>query len=599
MTSHRLRNVVGILILATALSAFGQDNYNDPLEAQEQYIAGRALMREGDFRAAQKMFDELIEKYPVSDHLDLYIFYRAKAKYYLGDYDYTITSISYLVDRFPRSKILPHAVFFLGNAYYLDGKVNAAVKSFFESYRISNDRKLDQVILSSVEAAVGNAAKVSLSASDLDNIPQNKKCPLAQAVAKALYAKGDSTQAIGLARLCGQENGSGSGDSDKGSRKGDIKIAVALPLSGELQQYGDEIYNGAVIAVRDFNASTGRNIELIPFDTKGDAINAARIISDLSKDNSVVAAIGPLTSEEAAVASASLVCGDLPMIVPAATQSGLTKLSNTSFQLSPNIELEGVLMAEYAVQILGADSAGIITSTAPDYLRMSYAFTKRFRELGGTVVAVEYYRPRDKDFGPQIKDIKRELIGKLSDSAKYISPGGDTLELDAVPAHLDCLYLPGDAEQIKLLVPQVNFYALNAIFLGSDGWADEKIYRLGDDVTKTSIFPSQFLEKESSEIALKFSASFDIRYGKQPERLAALGYDAVKMIADAYTSGGGSRDKLVRKLSELAKFQGASGKITFGKSRENVEMPIYRIEKGRPVMVAGQNPTAELLESNR
>src|SRR5574341_244899 len=125
MISHCLRNVVGILILMTALSA-ASDNFNDPPEAQEQYATGRQLLREGDFRAAQKIFDELAEKYPVSDHLDLYIFYRAKAKYYLGDYDYTITSISYLVDRFPRSRILPHAVFFLGNAYYLQGKVNAA-----------------------------------------------------------------------------------------------------------------------------------------------------------------------------------------------------------------------------------------------------------------------------------------------------------------------------------------------------------------------------------------------------------------------------------------------------------------------------------------
>jgi len=598
MTSQRLRNVVGLLILTTAISSFA-DNVNDPPEAQEQYAAGKQLLRDGDFRGAQKIFDELTEKYPVSDHLDLYIFHRAKAKYYLGDYDYAITSISYLVDRFPKSRLLPHAVFLLGNAYYLDGKINAALKSYFESYRISNDKRLDQVLLSSVEAAVANASKVSLAISDLKTIPANKKCYLAQAVAKGLLTRGDSLQAINIYKACSQEEGSNQLDPDNRSRKGDVKIAVALPLSGELQQYGEEIYNGAVIAARDFNAATGRNIELTPYDTKADAVDAARIISELSRDNSVIAAVGPLTSEEAAVASASLVCGDLPMIVPAATQAGLTGLSNTSFQLSPNIELEGVVMADYAVRNLGADTAAVITSTAADYLRMTGAFTRRFKELGGTIIAVEYYRPRDRDFGPQVKDIKRELLGALPDSVNFISPGGDTLEIDAVPAHLDCLYLPGDAEQIKLLVPQVNFYSLNAVFLGSDGWADDRIYRLGDNVTKSSVFPSQFLEKESSEISLKFNAAYDIRYGKRPERLAALGYDAVKLIADAYISGGSSRDKLVKKLAELKKFQGASGRITFGQHRENVEMPIYRIDKGRPVLVVGQNPTAELIDSNR
>jgi branched-chain amino acid transport system substrate-binding protein len=256
-------------------------------------------------------------------------------------------------------------------------------------------------------------------------------------------------------------------------------------------------------------------------------------------------------------------------------------------------------MADYAVRVLGADSAAVITSTGTNYLRMSDAFIERFKKLGGTIIAVEYYRPRDRDFGPQVKDVKRELLGLLPDSATHITPGGDTLEIDAVPAHVDCLYLPGDAEQIKLLLPQINFYNLNSAFLGSDGWADDRIYRLGDELTKTAVFPSPFLEKESSEINLKFSASYDIRYGKRPERLAALGYDAVMMIANAYAAGANGRDKLVRKLSELRQFQGASGKISFGASRENIEMPVYRIDNARPVLVAGQNPTAELLESSR
>ncbi len=598
MTSHYLRNVVVILILTAALSA-SADNVNDPPEAQAKYAEASRLMHEGDFRAALKIFDELAEKYPVSEHLDLYIYNRAKANYYLGDYEFAIKSLSYLVDRFPQSRLMPHGLFFLGNAYYLEGKVNAAVQSYFSAYQISNDKKLDQIILTSIGEAVKNAERVSLGAADFIDFPANKKCTLVQSVAKMLMSRGDSLQAIQVMKICMAEVNSNQDSQTNRSRKGDMTIAIALPMSGELQQYGEEIYNGAVIALRDFNAASGKNVELTPYDTKGDEINAARIMTEISRDNSILAAVGPLTSEEAAVASASMVCGDLPVIIPAATQAGLTELSKTAFQLSPNIELEGIVMADYAIKILGADSAAVITSTGTNYLRMSEAFIDRFKKLGGTIVAVEYYRPRDRDFGPQVKDVKRELMGLFPDSATHITPGGDTLEIDAVPAHVDCLYLPGDAEQIKLLLPQLNFYNLNSAFLGSDGWADERIYRLGDNLTKTAVFPSPFLEKESSEINLKFSAAYDIRYGKRPERLAALGYDAVMMIADAYASGANSRDKLVRKLSELRQFQGASGKISFGPNRENIEMPIYRIENARPVLVAGQNPTAELINSNR
>ncbi len=598
MTSQRLRNVVIIMLLAAAVAAVA-DNVNDPIEAQVQYSEAKRLMREGDFRAAIKIFDELADQYPVSDHLDLYIYNRAKAKYYLGDYEYTISSLSYLVDRFPKSRLLPHSLFFMGNAYYLDGKVNAAVQSYLSAYRLSNDKKLDQIVLASIGEAVKNAARVSLGTDDFSDFPAGKKCNVAQVVAKMLMVRGDSLQADRILTVCSQGKDTNQPPQDNRARKSEMTIALALPMSGELQQYGEEIYNGAVVALNDFNSTTGRQMELAPYDTKGDEIDAARIMTELTKDNSILAAVGPLTSEEAAVASASLVCGDLPIIIPAATQAGLTELSKTAFQLSPNIELEGVVMADYAVIILGADSAAVITSTSANYLRMTNAFIDRFQKLGGTIVAVEYYRPRDRDFGPQVKDIKRELLGLLPDSATHITPGGDTLEIDAVPAHVDCLYLPGDAEQIKLLLPQINFYNLNAGILGSDGWADDRIYRLGDNLTKTAVFPSPFLEKESSEINLKFAAAYDIRFGKRPERLAALGYDAVMMIANAYAAGANSRDKLVKAISQLSQYQGASGRISFGSARENIEMTIYRIDKGRPVLVVGQNPTAELTEPKR
>ncbi|MEA3296703.1 MAG: ABC transporter substrate-binding protein [candidate division Zixibacteria bacterium] len=263
-------------------------------------------------------------------------------------------------------------------------------------------------------------------------------------------------------------------------------------------------------------------------------------------------------------------------------------LSSTTFQLSPNIELQGTRMAEYAVDSLKADSVAIITSTSPDHLRMSRSFSERFRQLGGKVAGIEYYRSRDKDFGPYIRDLKSILWNMPPDSIYFTNEEGDTLDPDGIPVGIDCLFLPGSPQQLRLLLPQIHFYQLTGNYLGSDGWADETIYRLGDNVTKGAVFPSPFLVGSNSDEDVQFSAAFDSRFGRQPTRLSRVGYDAIRLVIQACDKGCSSREKLVSALEQTKDFAGASGMITFGKNRENIELPLYRIESGKAVVI-GEN----------
>jgi branched-chain amino acid transport system substrate-binding protein len=214
---------------------------------------------------------------------------------------------------------------------------------------------------------------------------------------------------------------------------------------------------------------------------------------------------------------------------------------------------------------------------------MARAFADRFRALGGTLVATEYYRARDKDFGPHVRDIKGMIIGAEPDSTYFINAEGDTLNFDGVAAHVDCLFMPGTASQLKLLLAQVNYYNLQGEYLGTDGWGDEMIYKLDNSVTKRAVFPSPFLTVRSSEEYLEFATAFDSRYGKQPERLSRLGYDTMMLIAKAIKAGGHDRKSLIEQLAAIRDFEGAAGTYTFGNNHENIEMPLFRIINNRAV----------------
>jgi len=564
-----------VLLLLVILSGSATaENETDKQNIKQTIAKGKRLIREGNYLQATRVFEGLAGQYPNSSDIDQFIFYRAKAKYYFGDYADAIAGFSFFISRFPDSQQKPYALFLQANAYYRNGDLNNAFKQYLNAYQLSNDLDLNEMILNSLAAMYENASSVDVHVSEFGNLPEKKKCLLIDKLAPVLITRNMIQEAKNLLAIC--DNDLVISDTQSTRKKTDLEIAMLLPLSGDLNSFGQDIYNGAIIASEMYRTKHKLKVNLTPYDTYGDPVSAARIAGDLN-NSTIDAIIGPLTSEEAAVVSARMNKSQLPVLIPAATEAGITLLSESSFQLSPNIELQGIRMAEYAINELNADSAALITSTAKEHLLTSRAFVERFKELGGTIVAIEYYRSRDKDFGKYIRDIKAVMLGVTQDSTYYIDERGDTVKVDIIPVHLDCLFIPGDQRQVRLLLPQINFYNINTLYLGTDGWGDDAIYRLGDDITKGAIFPSPFMNEAQTDGYAQFAALYDSRYGEKPKRLSNLGYDAMTLLCQAYLNNGRSTSSLTEQIKQTNKYGGASGIITFGTKRENVEMPLYRI----------------------
>ena len=577
----RIAAVVVLTAVAVVLTALAQSSGTGD-EAAQLHRQGQQLMREGNWLRAVKLFDELIARFPEAPDRDLFLFERAKANYYLGDLNAAMAEFDALLEQYPEMPEAAHAYYFRGNAAYRAGRLDLAFASYVKAYGRSEDPRLDQLCLDAVEDAVLNATAVGLSADDFDELSRDRRCAMIEVVSHSLLQRGDSAVAGELQRLCaaGEPGATVPPIAQETPSRGRA-IALVLPFSTELNVWAEEIYDGALVARERLRAEEGLDLAITAYDSKGDPVEAARAARELAKAQNTIAAIGPLTSEAAAVAVAALACEDLPLIVPAATQAGLTQLSPNAFQLAPNIALQGICMAQYAIDSLKARAAAVITSTDPDHVRMARAFRERFETLGGHVVAVEYYRPRDTDFGPVLEDLKTVLLKPRPDSTVYVNLDGDTIEFDDVSAYVDCLFLPGDAQQLRLLLPQIQFYRVQGPFLGSDGWADTALYELGDEVTRHAVFPSPFLEVANTKEYVGFAAWYDAKYGKRPTRLDCLGYDAVRLVGLAVKQGNDNRRELVDFLSKIARYPGASGMITLGADRENIEMPLFRLVGGQ------------------
>lgn len=539
------------------------------------------LLQAGDYDSATADFGRLRNRYPDHPDSDSHLFFLAKATYYNGRLDSSLE----LFDKIERiddgSSMLPYSRFFAGNIHYRSGRIEKALESYLQSYRASEDDRLDELLIESLAAAASAVGPAVVTRLNPDDLPEAKRCPLAAALAEPLINSGEHRRAVSILESCPDAKTQGLLETARQNLKNRIEIGVVLPMSGELQRYGEQIYDGCMMKAEEFRSATGIEIIPVAYDTRGSMLEAGRIIRHLVS-GSEIAAVGPLTSDETAVASAALACSDMPLIVPAATQGGLTELSESCFQLQPNLDWQGVKMAEFAAVKLGADSAAIITPTTDENLKMAAAFAQRFESLGGTILGVEYFRANETDFGAYIGDLKSLVIDDLNDSTVFLNADGDTIEAEEVPVRIDCIYIPAEASQLQMILPQFHFYNFNAVYLGGDGWGRADVYSMRDRILKENYFTSGNVDDLTGPHAQAFASKFDRRHGRQPGRLEALGYDALALICEALSAGAYTRRNITEYLSNIGEFRGVSGLIRFGDNHENIELPVYTIKNGHP-----------------
>ncbi len=565
---------VGLLCSMPAVADQVADNFEDAYR----------LMQAGDYAEAYSRFLQLrIENFRAKD-ADLHQFYKAKAAYYCNWYEAAIADFKSLLTDYPDSKYVPYSYFFMGNAYYRLEHADQAVRAYLRAYGASVDNELDQLILKSIESASVDPRSAIVEQVQSIVMPEEKKCTLLASAAKALMSQKEYRAVAGLLAPCTNNEARQLTARARQFMEQEIELGVVLPFSGDLQKFGEQILEGIQLRGDMFTAETGKKIKQILYDTRGENVEAARIVRRLAVSGTT-AAIGPLTSDETAVAAAALSCGEMPLMIPAASQGGLTELSSTSFQLQPNLEWQGLRMADFAIQYLKADTAAVFTPTSAENLRMTRAFTRRFEELGGTILGIEYFRQKETDFGPYVRDVKSLIVGELLDSIIFISDEGDTIEAEEVPVWIDCIYIPAEASQLRQLLPQITFYNLNTVYLGGDQWGSPTVYNLGESVTKSCYFSSGVINDGIGENYVKFVTEFDKRYGRRPGRLEGLGYDAMSLLCGAFEAGYYAHDEIVRYLNSISGFEGVSGRVTFGDNRENIELPIYMIENEEPKRV--------------
>ena len=234
-----------------------------------------------------------------------------------------------------------------------------------------------------------------------------------------LVAVGATLLAATLAlSACGSRSEEGGGTGGGGSEAKVAKIGVVAPLSGDLSALGLGIRNSVDLAVRQANESNaipGWKLELAAEDDEAKPDVGKNAATKLAGDDEVVGVVGALNSSVSQSLQPVFAAANITQVSPANTGPALTMGPDqanpkrpyaTFFRTCTTDIVQGGFAANYLYNTAGIKKVATIHDKKTYGQGLVDAFTAKYKELGGEIVAAETINPDDKDYGSVITKVE-------------------------------------------------------------------------------------------------------------------------------------------------------------------------------------------------
>jgi branched-chain amino acid transport system substrate-binding protein len=366
--------------------------------------------------------------------------------------------------------------------------------------------------------------------------------------------------------------GSKAGSSDK------VLVGHYASMTGSEATFGRSTDNGIHLAVEEENAAGGVNgkpIEIITYDDKGEAREAGSAVTRLISRDGVVAVLGEVASGLSLAGAPICQENGIPMVTPSSTNLKVTKVGDKIFRVCFIDSFQGGVCAKFARENdkIKAEKAAILYDQASPYsVGLREEFEKAFTGMGGTIVATETYNAGDQDYSAQLTTIR----------------GSDA----------DVVYIPGYYTDVGNIALQARKLGVNEPLLGSDGWDSVKLGQIGGDSINNGFYSNHYSQQDPNARVQEFIKKYKDKFGETPDGLAALGYDAARILIGAMRrakSVGG--DDIARELSATKDFDGVTGNISIDSERNAVKPAvILEMKNGEPTYVTTIDPESKSRE---
>lgn len=601
----------------------------EPWEKDARAILDRseALFAKKQYDQASRSLEPFFAKYPKSRQTDRALYLAGELRLVVRDYSRALSYYKEIIEKFPSSPLIIEARYKLGVCYFEIGEHDHAIANLEDRSRISDPVKLRRIseILAAAYAARKNylpAIRELLTLSETaptepqragyrsrvreiieKDLSEDELVSLAKS--KAYPADIAHLRLIGLMiELRKYREAAAAGKEFLGRFPGHpertraemflseatlklsaprYSIAALVPRSGQLAFFGDRVLKGIQLAVHAYNLMDPDNrVELVIHDTEGSPDKAVAALKEAASKGAV-AAIGPLLTKEAEAIASVLQQVQVPVITPTAPGPLIGQLSPWLFRNALTNSSQAAAAVQYAVE-KKLKQFVILFPDDPYGKDLARLFTRGIARKAEVLASVAY-DPETKDFGPYI----RRVIEIDLRAQKVPIPEDDQerkLLFGAYKPGFDAFYLPGDADRVGLLIPQLAFYNMNGLaMIGSSNWHTPELLERADRYAEGAVFPDGFSPENPDPAVRSMVEAYRSAYQEEPDILSAQAYDAVQMVLSLLRQGKNTPKGIQEGLLTLTGFPGISGLTTFrGSGEAEKQIFFITVESGRFVL---------------
>jgi branched-chain amino acid transport system substrate-binding protein len=343
----------------------------------------------------------------------------------------------------------------------------------------------------------------------------------------------------------GDANSRGTGGDAKGERT-EIVIGHYASMTGSEATYGQSTDNGIQLAIAERNAAGGVRqlpVKLITHDDAGKIQEVVTVVNRLIQQDKVDAVLGEVASSRSLAGAPICQRNGMPMISPSSTNEDVTAVGDMIFRVCFIDSFQGLVGAKFARENLKLTKGAVLFNRAQAYSSgLKENFVGAFKSLGGQLVAEEAYGDGDNDFSAQLTAIR-----------------------DAKP---EFIYVPGYYTEVVNIARQARQLGIKVPLIGGDGWDSEELKNAGDALNGC-YFSNHYSHEDTRPEVQEFIAKYKAAYGgKVPDGLAALGYDAARLLFDAMERAESlSGEDIAKAIAETQDFAGVTGKISIDAQR--------------------------------